>query len=51
MAMRSAVSYIPYAKYSKEQTGDIIKFAQFEEVNLLSETSNNTESSNKSDYD
>ena len=35
--MRPAVSYIPCAKYSKEQTSDIITFAQFEEGVLLSE--------------
>ena len=31
MAMRTAVSYILCATSSKEQTGDIITFAQFEE--------------------
>ena len=36
MAMRSAVTYTPYATSSKEQTGDVITFAQFEEGNLLS---------------
>ena len=49
MAMCPAVSYITYAKYLKEQTGDIIKFAQFEEENLVSETSDDAESSEKSD--
>ena len=44
MAMRPAVTYTPYATSSKEQTGDVITFAQFEERNLLSETRNNTES-------
>ena len=34
---------------SKEQTGDGITFAQFEEGNLLSETSNDTESGEESD--
>ena len=29
MAMRPDVSHIPYATSSKEQTGDIIMFAQF----------------------
>ena len=42
VAMRPAVTYTPYAKSSKEQTGDVIKFAQFEEGNLISETCNNT---------
>ena len=41
--------YIPYAKYSKEKTGDIIMFTQFEEGNLPSESCNGTESGDKSD--
>ena len=41
--------YIPYAKYPKEQTGDIITFTQFEERDLLLETCNDTERGNKSD--
>ena len=49
MAMRPTVTYTPYATSSKEQTGDIITFAQFEEGNLLSETRNNTENGDKSD--
>ena len=49
MAMRPAVTCTPYAMSSKEQTGDVIKFAQFEEGNLLSETRNDTESGDKSD--
>ena len=32
-----------------EQTGDIITFAQFEEGNILTKTSNNSESSDESD--
>ena len=51
MAVRLAVPYIPCATYSKEQTGDIITFAQFEEGDLLSETRNNGESSDESDDD
>ena len=43
------VTYTPYATSSKEQTGDVITFAQFEEGNLLSETRNDTESGDKSD--
>ena len=35
LAMKPSVSYIPYATPSHEQTGDIIKFSQFEEGNLL----------------
>ena len=49
MYMRPVVSYIPYATYSKEQTGDIITSAHFEEVNLLSEYCNDMESGNESD--
>ena len=30
MVMRLAVTYTPYATSSKEQTGDVITFAQFE---------------------
>ena len=51
MAMRPAVSYIPYTIYSKEQTGDIITFAQFKEGNLLSQTRDDAESGEKSDDD
>ena len=42
MAMRSAVTYTLYATSSKEQTGDVITFAQFEEGGLLTETCNDT---------
>ena len=49
MAMRPAVTYTPYATSSKEQTGDIITFAQFEEGGLLSETRNDTETGDESD--
>ena len=44
MAMRPAVTYTPYATSYKEQIGDVITFAQFEEGNLLNETRNDTES-------
>ena len=47
MDMQPAVLYIPCATYSREQTGDIITFEQFEEGYLLSETRDNTESGNK----
>ena len=33
----------------REQTGDVITFAQFEEGNILTETRNDTESSDESD--
>ena len=49
MAMRPAVTYTLYATSSKEQTGDVITFAQFEEGNILTENCNNAESSDKSD--
>ena len=49
MAMRPAVTYTPYEMSLEEQTGDIIIFAQFEEGNILTETCNDAESSDKSD--
>ena len=49
MAMRPSVTYTPYATSSKEQTGNVITFTQFEEGDLLSETRNSTESGDKSD--
>ena len=49
MEMRPAVTYTSYTTSSKEQTGDVITFAQFEEGGLLSETCNDTESSDESD--
>ena len=49
MAMHPAVTYTPDATSSKEQTGNVITFAQFEEGNLLSETRNDTESGDESD--
>ena len=48
MVMHTAVTYTPYDTSSKEQTGDVITFAQFEEGNLLTETCNGTESGDKS---
>ena len=47
--MRPTVTYTPYATSSKGQTGDVITFAQFEEGNLITETSNDTESDEESD--
>ena len=49
MAMRPEVTYIPYAVSLKEQTGDLITFAQFEEGDILTETSNDAESGDESD--
>ena len=34
MAMHLAVTYTPYATSSKEKTGDVIMFTQFEEGNI-----------------
>ena len=50
MAMRPTVTYTPYATSSKEQTGNVITFAQFEEENLISEPRNNTERDDESDF-
>ena len=48
MAMRPSVIYTPYATSSKEQTGDVITFAQFEEGRILTETCNDAESGDES---
>ena len=47
--MRPAVTYTPYATSLKEQTGDVITLAQFEEGNIWTETRNDAESGDKSD--
>ena len=49
MVMCLAVTYTPYEKSLKEQTGDVITFAQFEEGKILTETHNDSESGDKSD--
>ena len=49
MVMRPTVMYTTYATSSKEQTGDVITFAQFEEENLISETRSDTERGDKYD--
>ena len=49
VAMRPAVTYTPYGTSLKEQTGDVIAFAQFEEGNILTKTRSNAESGDKSD--
>ena len=49
MSMRPTVTYTPYAMSSKEQTGNVITFTQFEEKILLTETRNDTESSDEFD--
>ena len=48
MAMRMAVTYTPYGASSREQTGNIITFTQFEEGNILTKTRNDAESGDKS---
>ena len=49
MVMRLAVTYTLYATSSKEQTDNVITFAQFDEENILTETSNDAETCDKSD--
>ena len=51
MAMHPFVTYTPCATSSREKTGNIIKFTQFEEENLLSETRNDAEIGDKSNDD
>ena len=47
--MRPEVTYTPCAFSSKEQIGDIIMFARFEEGNILTKNHNNAESGDESD--
>ena len=47
--MSPEVTYTPHATSSKEQTGDVITFAQFEEANIITETCNDAESGDESD--
>ena len=49
MAMRPEVTYTPFAKSSREQTGNIITFAQFEERNILTKSCNDAEIGDESD--
>ena len=49
IVMRPAVMYTPYGTSPREQTGDIITFAQFEGGNILTKTHNDAESGDKSD--
>ena len=46
--MHPDVTYTLYATYLREQTGNIIMSAHFQEGGLLSEICDNTESSDKS---
>ena len=47
--IRPAVTYTLYETSSREQTGDVIKFAQFKEGNILTETGNYDERSDEPD--
>ena len=49
MAMRPTVTYTLYATSSKEKTGDVNTFTQFEEGDLITETRNDTEIYDESD--
>ena len=49
MSMRLSVTYTLYATSSKEQNGDVITFAQFEEGKILTETRNGAEIDDESD--
>ena len=49
MEMYPSVTFIPCATYSRDQTGDIIRFAQFEEGYLVYESFNDAESGDESD--
>ena len=46
--MRPAVTYTPCDTSSREKTGDIITFAQFEEGNILTKTRNDSKSGDES---
>ena len=47
--MCPSVTYTPCATSSREQIGNIITFAQFEEGNLVSKTCNDAEIGDRSD--
>ena len=47
--MRPDVTYTPFAKFLREQTGDITTFTHFEEGNIWTKTRNNAESCDESD--
>ena len=49
MSIFPEVTYTPCATSLREQTGDIIMFAQFEEGDILNKTRNNAESGDESD--
>ena len=47
--MRPEVTYTPYGTSLREQTGNVITFAQFEEGNIWTKTRNDAESGDKYD--
>ena len=49
MAMRPTVTYTQYATSSKEQTGNVITFAHFEEGGLITKARNDAESDDESE--
>ena len=49
MTMRLAETYTLYGTSSREQNGNIIMFAQFEEGDILTKTCNDAEISEESD--
>ena len=51
MSMLPSVTYTPCTTSSREHTGDIITFTQFEKGNISTKTRNNTESGDESDDD
>ena len=51
IAMRPEVTYTLYVTSLKEQTRNVITFAQLEEGNILTETRNDAESGDESDND
>ena len=51
MAMHTTVTYRPCETSSREKSGDIIIFAQFEEGNILTKKFNDAESGDESDDD
>ena len=48
--MRPAVTYTLYVTSSREQTSNVITFAQFEAGNILTETCNDAEIGDESNY-
>ena len=49
MVIRPAVTYTLYATSLKEQTGNVVMFAQFEDGNILTENRNDAEIGDESD--